>query len=68
MSKPAKLACVGKACVACGCCAAACPKGAVHIDSGIIARVNAELCIGCGKCAKICPAHVITMKERGTAV
>lgn len=50
-------------CVACGCCAKACPLGAISIYRGIKAVVNQDKCIGCGKCAKGCPASVIEIRE-----
>lgn len=50
-------------CVACGCCAKACPLSAIEIYKGIYALVNKEKCVGCGKCAKECPASVIEIKE-----
>lgn len=64
MEKVRKLAIVGKDCVACGCCVTECPRNAIYVHLGMIARVNAEKCIGCGKCAKICPAAIITVSER----
>lgn len=68
MNKARKLAQIGRECVACGCCVAACPMGAVRIDSGVTARVDGELCVGCGKCAKACPAAVISLTAREAAV
>lgn len=62
-----RLAQVGKECVACGTCMKVCPRAAIRVTSGVIARVNGELCVGCGKCAKVCPADVITLLERGAA-
>ena len=41
-----------------------CPKGAIHIEKGIIAVVDESLCVGCGLCEKVCPASVISRKER----
>ncbi|MDD3336655.1 MAG: 4Fe-4S binding protein [Eubacteriales bacterium] len=52
-----------KACVACGCCARVCPKGAIHILRGVYAQVNEDQCVGCGLCAKACPASVIEIRE-----
>ena len=59
-----KMAQVGKECVACGCCANVCPKGAIDVVWGIAAQVDWESCVGCGKCAKVCPAAVIELVER----
>lgn len=64
MHKTAKIAKIGNGCVACGCCTKVCPKGAIHVESGITARVNTELCVGCGKCARECPAGIILITER----
>lgn len=47
MHKISKIAQIGKNCVACGCCMKVCPKGAIHIELGIIAKVNKDACIGC---------------------
>lgn len=52
-----------KHCVACGCCAKACPVRAMEIYCGVYAQVNQTKCIGCGKCAKECPASVIQIVE-----
>lgn len=64
MKKSAKIAFIGRRCVACGCCMQVCPRGAIHIESGTIARIDEEKCVGCGKCAGSCPAAVITIGER----
>lgn len=64
MNRPSKIAVIGRECVACGCCAAACPRKAIRILSGVIAQVNETCCVGCGICARICPAAVITIAER----
>ncbi len=50
-------------CVACGCCTKACPRNAIEIWKGIMAKVDIVKCIGCGKCAKECPASVIEIQE-----
>lgn len=63
MARSKKYAQVGRECVACGSCLKVCPKGAIRVVSGVIARVDKEICIGCGKCARTCPADVITMVE-----
>lgn len=65
MSKSRRIARIGRDCVACGCCVRVCPREAIQIAHGIIARVDREKCVGCGKCAKTCPADVIEMRDRG---
>lgn len=50
-------------CVACGCCVKVCPLGAIGVDRGLFAQVDANRCVGCGKCARECPASVITIVE-----
>ncbi len=54
-------------CVACGVCMKACPRGAIAIDRGCFAVVEAEKCVGCGLCAKACPAGCVSVKERSQA-
>ena len=46
MHRISKIAQIGKNCVACGCCMKVCPKGAIHIELGIIAKVNKDACNG----------------------
>ena len=67
MEKSPRVARIGKACVACGCCVRACPKEAIQIAWGISAHADEERCVGCGKCSKVCPAAVIDMVERSAA-
>ena len=55
MERIRKLARVGRECVACGQCAAVCPRGAIRVWRGV----------GCGLCAAACPAAVITLEKRG---
>jgi len=52
---------LSKECVACGCCAKACPREAISIYKGLYAVVDTTKCIGCGKCAIACPAQVISI-------
>ena len=40
-------------CAACGRCAAACPRGAIHLDDGRV-RTDRRLCVACGECAAAC--------------
>ena len=50
-------------CVACGCCIKVCPRNAIEIWKGIMAKVDIAKCVGCGKCEKECPASVIKIQE-----
>lgn len=50
-------------CVACGCCVKVCPRNAIEIWKGTMAKIDTEKCVGCSKCAKECPASVIEMQE-----
>ncbi|MPM67337.1 NAD(P)H-quinone oxidoreductase subunit I, chloroplastic [bioreactor metagenome] len=52
-----------KKCVACGCCVKICPRSAIEVYKGMVARIDPEKCIGCGKCAKECPAAAIRLRE-----
>lgn len=61
---PGKRACIGKECVACGCCTRYCPVGALTVYRGLFATVDENTCIGCGKCVKVCPAGVIEIVKR----
>lgn len=45
MKRSPKVAGIGKECVACGCCAAVCPRDALYIASGVTAgwmKINAS--------------------------
>lgn len=46
-----------KKCVACGRCAAVCPRNCHSFDEKHTFR--RELCIGCGACAEVCPAKAL---------
>lgn len=50
MVKVRKIAAVGRECVACGSCENICPRGAIRVWNGLIARVDGEKCVGCGMC------------------
>ena len=62
MKRSPKIASIGKECVACGCCAAVCPRDAIHIASGVVAQLDEEKCVECGICAGACPKKAIEMK------
>lgn len=47
-------------CVACGCCIKVCPRNAIEIWKGIMAKVDISKCVGC---EKECPASVIKIQE-----
>ena len=53
MKKPSKLACVGNECVACGCCAAACPLNAIRVTWGIVAQVDEENALAAANVQKL---------------
>lgn len=55
----------GKACTACGRCAAVCPVGA--IDAADPRRTDADLCIGCMRCVKLCPVEARTIDPNALA-
>lgn len=48
----------GDKCVACGCCASACPAEA--IVAGTPYSIDADKCADCGTCAAQCPSEAIT--------
>lgn len=54
-------------CVACGTCAAVCPKGAAAVPDGRWAAIDITRCVGCGLCARACPAGCISLRERTAA-
>lgn len=64
MPRGKQIAKVTEQCVACGCCVKVCPLGAMKIEKGICAVVDAEKCVGCGKCREQCPASVIELIKR----
>lgn len=70
-------------CVACGACAAECPKKIIKIlpvkskytitcrsvEKGKVTRHDCQVgCIGCGICAKNCPKEAITVKDNLAAI
>ncbi len=70
-------------CVACGACAAECPKNIIKIlpakskytitcksvEKGKMTRQDCMVgCIGCGICAKSCPKEAITVKDNLAAI
>ena len=59
-----KIAKVGQHCVACGTCVRSCPRSAISIWKGVVAKVNTDKCVGCGICASDCPAGTIEVVLR----
>ena len=64
MKRSPKVAGIGKECVACGCCAAVCPRDALYIASGVTARLDEDKCVGCGKCARLCMLNNIRIQNK----
>jgi nitroreductase/NAD-dependent dihydropyrimidine dehydrogenase PreA subunit len=46
-------------CVKCGLCAAACPRGLIHLPHEWPESIHAELCIACGQCVAVCPTSAL---------
>ena len=55
---------VGSLCVACGTCVRSCPRSAISIWKGVVAKINLNKCVGCGICASDCPAGAIDIVNR----
>ena len=52
-------------CLACGACAAACPRGAIRIlrtGRGEAAQSDQTRCIGCGRCERVCSSGAIRLE------
>ena len=50
-------------CVACGCCIKVCPRNAIEIWKGIMAKIHMEKCIGCGLCTTKCEFDAIHLSR-----
>ena len=53
---------VTDACIGCGCCARACPQGAISLGDDGRAHIAQEHCLHCGRCAEVCPAGAVERK------
>mgnify|MGYP003294491042 FL=1 len=53
---------INDTCVACGCCEAQCPGGAISMGDGKF-EIDADKCIDCGSCAGQCPVGAISEAE-----
>lgn len=53
---------INDTCVACGCCEAQCPVGAISMGDGKF-EIDADKCIDCGSCAGQCPVGAIAEAE-----
>ena len=51
-----------KKCVACGRCAAACPRNCHSLD--VTHKLERKTCIGCGACAEVCPTEAAVFRNR----
>ena len=54
-----------QACVRCGRCVAACPRGALRLDERI--HVDRARCDTCGRCADACPAAAMQIQGRSVS-
>jgi [FeFe] hydrogenase (group B1/B3) len=45
-------------------CQDVCPKGAITIGEGYVAKIDKTKCINCGMCAKVCPYSAILDHKR----
>lgn len=57
-----------RACVACGDCAKACPRGVLQLRGPFFHRhihvVDAPSCTGCTRCVAACPEQVLRKRPR----
>jgi ferredoxin len=49
-----------EACVACGACVEACPRGAIGLDE--VATIDAGYCTGCGICVETCAYDALELE------
>jgi len=46
-------------CIGCHTCMAACPMGAVKVDTDGKCVIDTTKCVSCGTCASVCPVTAI---------
>jgi pyruvate formate lyase activating enzyme len=57
-----ELAFYPKDCIGCGDCVAACPLGALQLQTSLI--IDREICNRCGDCAGVCPSEALRLRGR----
>lgn len=55
-------------CLGYGDCVAACPFGAITMDSNGLPQISEHCCTGCGLCVSACPRHLIELQPQSSQV
>lgn len=55
-------------CLSCGACVSACRLGAVILEEGHAARIDAKKCRACGLCVKACPQQIIHLHDAANRI
>ena len=56
------------ACLQCGKCIEACPKGALSFDEDGVLRIDRALCDRCGQCLDVCPGKALQLLGKRLSV